>query len=348
MFGTISQTFGRAFLTTNVLPAGLLTGSIVLAMNAGLLKKGWAANWTVFDVDRSVFVLIVIFFVAVLFSLFSREITRIYEGYSEILFGSIGLAALIVPFGVARFARDGAGRIWPIESLLFVVGGTSVVMYGLHHAGRLHHRNVFRALRDRMEMDKKERQVRQYKFVRTYPQAESLVLPTAFGNVLRAFEHYPRYMFGMDPITMWFRLIAIVPDPLRTQLETAESTTQFFLNLSAVAVIWAGGCVYIAIRMQWPWMFWGTLVCVVLAYGLYRLACRAAAQWGEAVRTAFDLYRFDLLKQLSIKIFEPQPWTLETERRIWARAQGVTFYAREDARAVFAPSLDKEAKPKKA
>lgn len=344
MFGTISQTFGRAFLTANVLPAGLLTGSVVLAMKAGLLKKGWAAYSAAFDVDRSVFVLIVILFVAVLFSLFSREITRIYEGYSETLFAWLGVCALIMPFGIAWFARHQVGGKWPIESLLFVIGGVSIVMYGLHHVGRRHHRNMFRAVRSRMDADKQERQIREYKFVRAYPQSESLVLPTAFGNVLRAFEHYPRYMFGMDPITMWFRLIAIVPDPLRMQLETAESTTQFFLNLSAVSVAWAGGAVYIAIRMQWPWMLWCTVAFVILSYGLYRLACRAATQWGESVRTAFDLYRFELMKQLSIKIDDPQPWSLEVERKIWARVQGVTFYAREDARAAFAPALQNEPK----
>lgn len=343
MFGTISQTFGRTFLTAHVIPAGLLTGSIVLAMKAGWLKKGWAAQWPAFGVDRAVFVLIVIFFVAVLFSLFSREIIRIYEGYSQALFAWLGIGGLVVPFGIAWFGRHDAGPVWPIEWFVFAIGGASVIVYGLHDVGRLHHRHLFRALHPG-NADNAAGLVHEFKFVRAYPQDEALVLPTAFGNVLRAFEHYPRYMFGIEPITMWFRLIAVVPDPLRTQLETAESGAQFFLNLSVVAMFWAGGAVYVAIRMRWPMMVWAAAGLVLLAYGLYRLACRAAHQWGEVVRSAFDLYRFELLKQLSVKIEQPQPWSLEVERKIWKRVQGMTFFADKDARATFAPSMEKASK----
>ena len=164
-------------------------------------------------------------------------------------------------------------------------------------------------------------------------------MPTRLGNILRACEHYPNYMFGIEPITTWYRLVAVIPEAYRNQLEHAEAATQFFLNLSFVSVLISGIALYESVETQSVQaarsMNALALVLIALAYLTYRLACSAALNWSEHVRSAFDLYRFDLLKQLSVATPERPPWSMAVERQIWKRVQGVTFYAQDDAAAEY-------------
>lgn len=43
-----------------------------------------------------------------------------------------------------------------------------------------------------------------------FPDKEEYLLPTPFGNVLRSFEIYPRYMYGFESIDGWGRLLAVI------------------------------------------------------------------------------------------------------------------------------------------
>jgi hypothetical protein len=47
---------------------------------------------------------------------------------------------------------------------------------------------------------------------REFPGQSDYILPTRFGNVIRAFEFYPKAMYGIDSISVWPRLIKIISD----------------------------------------------------------------------------------------------------------------------------------------
>jgi hypothetical protein len=145
-------------------------------------------------------------------------------------------------------------------------------------------------------------------------------------------------MFGIEPITMWYRLVAVVPDGYKLQIENAEATTQLFLNLASVSIAYAIGAVYLAFDSQRASTAAMAIPLLALAYALYSMACRNAFDWGEQIRAAFDLYRFTLLRQLALHVPEPQPWSLETERAIWTRLQRVTYYSNVAADTTFAPT----------
>ncbi len=54
---------------------------------------------------------------------------------------------------------------------------------------------------------------------------------------------------------------------------------------------------------------------MVFSYVLYFIAVKAAEDFSFIIMAAFDLYRFDLIKQLRIKM----PDTLEQEKRVWKK-----------------------------
>jgi hypothetical protein len=345
MFGEISQTFGRGFLVANVLPAGILAAVSVLALKRRYFPYEWARQLDAFGVDRSVLLLIAVLACAILFSLFSTLIARLYEGYLPgFFYGLAGtcVAAAVAVAGVSWLARRWWPAAGPLEETLWAVAIAALALGLGHRAGTRYQR--FRAQRAAADIAHPPaglpRGLVKYRYTRAYPRDVSLVLPTKFGNILRAFESYPASMFGLDPITSWFRLVAVIPPEYRKEMESAQASTQFFLNASLISVMTAVGAVYVAFASGSggrPAIVAGALVAV--AYGLYRLACTTAFEWGEYVRGAFDMYRFDLLRQLRLDTPEPRPWSLETERRVWKRAQAATFYADPEGRIQYRPDV---------
>jgi hypothetical protein len=68
-----------------------------------------------------------------------------------------------------------------------------------------------------------------------FPDAESLILPTALGNAIRAFEVYPRVVYGLDGIPGWLRILGLMPKGMLTIVKDAK--THFDL---AVNLVWLG------------------------------------------------------------------------------------------------------------
>jgi len=59
-----------------------------------------------------------------------------------------------------------------------------------------------------------------------------------------------------------------------------------------------------------------------LAVVSYRLACERYQVWADLVRSAVDLFRFDLLRELAL----PLPPGIEEERRLWNAVSQQTGY----------------------
>lgn len=142
---------------------------------------------------------------------------------------------------------------------------------------------------------------------RRFPASERHVLPTEFGNVIRAFETHPRRRYGMDGIAIWPRISTKLSDGERTELE--EVTTDFAFWLNTLAVVAVGGALLFVER---PWHPPGGALqtalielCVIGATGLaclwtYRQAIAAAVRWGDPVRAAFDVHRLELYDDLGL------------------------------------------------
>jgi hypothetical protein len=115
--------------------------------------------------------------------------------------------------------------------------------------------------------------------------------------------------YGAETVTWWPRLYSVlgstakeVVDDRRTQLDVA-------CRLSATAAVVGVATVPLLARSGW-WLALA-LVPLALAWVAYRAAVAAAVVYGEAVRAAFDVHRFDLLAALHL----PLPATPVDERR---------------------------------
>jgi uncharacterized repeat protein (TIGR01451 family) len=159
-----------------------------------------------------------------------------------------------------------------------------------------------------------------------FPEKEALVLPTRLGNVLRAFERYPSVQYGMEVIHFWPRLVAVIPGEYAAAVDDARTSLVFLLNLSLLsgllAVATAGAGIYYLpphplLRVAVP-----ALAFALAARGLYRLALGPAYAWGEMVKGAVDLYRWDLLEKLG---YRHEVRTRGEERALWGKLtqQGV-------------------------
>ncbi|MCY3935850.1 MAG: hypothetical protein OXG09_07670 [Chloroflexi bacterium] len=127
-----------------------------------------------------------------------------------------------------------------------------------------------------------------------YPERHLRLQPTAFGNVLRAFEAYPRIVYNMDGLSIWSRLLAVLPNAVIDRLDRAKSQVDFWLNvwiLSLVILLSYAANTLLSLRIHWEWL---PVLLIGLALHSSWQARMAAVDWGHHVKAAFDVYRHEL------------------------------------------------------
>jgi hypothetical protein len=181
-----------------------------------------------------------------------------------------------------------------------------------------------------------------------FPPEDRLVLPTELGNVIRAFENHPRERYGLDGIPIWPTIVALLNDSERAELEDVTTDVAFWLNGLVVVVV--GGMLLFAERLWHP--PGGTLktvaveVAVAAAVGamtvwMYRQLIAASARWGEPVRAAFGVHRFELYDRLGVRRPHTEKDDLEAGRavnRLLAFAEPLPLEWRVNATAGTAPA----------
>jgi len=147
------------------------------------------------------------------------------------------------------------------------------------------------------------------------------VASTALGTLGFANAEYVRRNYGAELAVVWPRLAPLVPAPLTTTIDAAESAMEQLISFSATMILFGFSAgVAAAIHRA------SLLVCfalpvgfVLLGYILYRALLSAAENWSGLIRTAFDLYRFALLDALHLA----QPRTSAEEKALWKRLSRV-------------------------
>jgi hypothetical protein len=160
-----------------------------------------------------------------------------------------------------------------------------------------------------------------------YPSTLDQVLPTSLGNILAAFEDYPRTRYGMESIDLWTRLLPILRDTKYIDFVAQEKTAFDFLRNTSVVMI------VIGLELFYLALFMGSvgaalLICaatLLVHIVLYNGMLHAAGDWGAAFRAAFDLFRYDLHRVLHLEPTE----TFEEERRQWENYSRFLSYRRK-------------------
>ncbi|MDY6875599.1 MAG: hypothetical protein SWK90_05270 [Chloroflexota bacterium] len=165
------------------------------------------------------------------------------------------------------------------------------------------------------------------------------VMPTAIGNVFRAFEQYPGRRYGIDAVLFWPRLTSVISPEVARVVEETNNTLTFLLTSclmcsllgveslavmlikmvprSAVRCVIDGSFLRIPIARPSEYCFYGLFaICVfILAFGLKHGALKASIAFGELVKSCFDLFHQDLLKKMAGET------ALQDEWRAWTRLQ---------------------------
>ncbi|HVF68462.1 MAG TPA: hypothetical protein VM914_12410 [Pyrinomonadaceae bacterium] len=157
-----------------------------------------------------------------------------------------------------------------------------------------------------------------------FPKDPGLVLPTRLGNAIRSFEDYPYRQYGMEGISLWPRLIAKVDKEFAAGIDDAKVSFDFTLNCSFLSALLALMILFAGLfnptmsadaAMLSYWLV-EIAAFALLSFWFYVMSIDRVGNWGALFRSAFDLYRWDLLKQLG---YERPPATMAEERFLWRK-----------------------------
>ncbi len=169
--------------------------------------------------------------------------------------------------------------------------------------------------------------------VGSYPPDGKPMLPTLFGNTIRAFEYYPVTVYGADGITVWNRLQAVVPASFQALINDARSQVDFFVNicLLSLALALIASAKYVAELFQLHLaaqpadartLQITVAAALVIAYVAYRWSIGCIGAWGDLMKSAFDCYLPALAVQLGY-----EPPTPESRRRVfWGEMSQLFIY----------------------
>lgn len=164
------------------------------------------------------------------------------------------------------------------------------------------------------DLARQEYALSQSKFLNTYPEA-SLVMPTRFGNVVRAFENYPNAVYGLDGIAGWPRLVGVLPSAYISIISDARAEVDFWVNCCGLAIAFgllslariavdvaSAGLKISALNLDDFWFFVYAAFFLAASIVSYNFAVARAANWGSFVKAAFDLYLPALATQLGYEL----------------------------------------------
>lgn len=155
-----------------------------------------------------------------------------------------------------------------------------------------------------------------------FPDREEYLLPTAFGNTIRAFEVYSRVMYGLETIQGWSRLISVIPSNYLKLVDDAKAQADFWLNLRVLSCLFIVEYVGVAVYAKQLNYVWLPVAAFVFALAAAWRAKAAVVEWGEVVKASFDVYLPSLLTKLQF----PFPATKDAEIKLWREfSQGIIY-----------------------
>jgi hypothetical protein len=298
MWSELPKFFGRSFAIGYFLPSTailLVFSWIFFIFGYGdEVRQFMSKNNEWVGVALSIFIL---WIGGIILMALNREIIRFFEGYGEgwnplrVLVGRKrrSFAGLSSEIDKLRQERKAASN-WPSERL---------ALYG--------------------------KKLREY--AENYPDNIDNVLPTCFGNQIRAFEVYPRVIYGLDAIPGWSRLLAVIPADYRQTIDDSKAQVDFWVNVllgSWLTLFLYGALAFVHRVAPQPWL--PAVALIVAWFGSYG-ARQAAGEWGSLVMSAFDLFRADLCKKLGLKM----PASIHEEREMWVLMSRVMIYRSKEA-----------------
>lgn len=320
MFSTflkeISGYFDRRFLLSAFFPSLVFAGlSVVMvaALHGPLtLVAWWEAQPAILQVSTFIGSLVFILFIAYLFQIFQTGLTRLYEGYWERI-------PLLNWWGNVR--KRFYQEVWQyLQDEIRRLGAevTTIETAAPSEETRAQRRDrLQKAKQLRSEMELLERE----KFL-FFPPDKSYVMPTRLGNVIRASEFYSLRRYGLDAVVSWPRLQSLLPKDFTERLRDAKANLDLFLVVATLAAFFALGWeIWLALfTNRWDLFLLVSFSWLLVLFGYFG-AIQAARSYGELIKAAFDLHRWELLKALHLKL----PEDFAQEKALWQEVSDLLY-----------------------
>jgi hypothetical protein len=172
-----------------------------------------------------------------------------------------------------------------------------------------------------------------------FPDKEEFLLPTPFGNVLRSFEIYPRVMYGLESIDGWGRLLTVIPKDYIELIDAAKSQVDFWINMAVVFILLQIEYVGLVYIFGNHLNLWIVLLFIVLGTIPPLRATSAAREWGDFVKSAFDIFAPKMRESLGFN----SPKDRDEEANQWTSFSQAIIYRLPDR----IPELKKQEEEKK-
>jgi hypothetical protein len=164
---------------------------------------------------------------------------------------------------------------------------------------------------------------------------EVTIQPTTLGNIIESYNEYSFKRYGMEGEVFWPRLRQVAKGELPPLLDDRKIVLDFALTSASLSLL-----LTFAAGFGGPWLWhnaalWASaaLVGAALTMLFYWLAVIVARQFGELVRTAYDLFRWELLLSLQLKV--PTQLALSEERKLWERVSQWIVYGMASSDLMF-------------
>jgi hypothetical protein len=157
-----------------------------------------------------------------------------------------------------------------------------------------------------------------------FPPRDKL-LPTAIGNQLAAsINTYPYTRYSIEGELLWPRMQAVLDSKVREPIDDAKTLMEFGLGTATLSVVYVYLCLTVGLWLDWDLAFWGVqaVLGLIVVVVNFQVGCDAAAQLGERIRSAYDLYHLPLLEALG----RPRPGDLAEARAQWAQQSRLAAY----------------------
>lgn len=166
-----------------------------------------------------------------------------------------------------------------------------------------------------------------FKIENIYPKYQEDIMPTKLGNIFRSFEDYPREKYGIETVTIWPRLLLVLPSTTHRHIEDAQNSLMFFLVASFLSFLFSIETLIFAIiglKHRWELDIFVALfsISIFVGYSLYRISLDSALNFGDIIKSLFDLYRKVLLAELQI----PTDEALTKERKRWEKLSNFLYF----------------------
>jgi hypothetical protein len=154
----------------------------------------------------------------------------------------------------------------------------------------------------------------------SYPENPADILPTAFGNSLKAAENYPGERYGLDGIHFWPRLVDVIPTDYKLSIDNVRNELSFLVNMSILSFIFSIVCIpgmgfslyklsaesgsvitFLTVILELGKYFIAAALGIASCTLFYKASIYSVSSFGLMIRSSFDLFRMDLLKKLGVE-----------------------------------------------